>query len=46
MRMQPPRTIAFLTATLALFFAGLFLAAYAAGWPHGTFRPTVLISPG
>lgn len=43
--MQSPRTMAFLTAALALFTAGLLLAAYAAGWPGSTESPTVLIAP-
>jgi ABC-type enterochelin transport system permease subunit len=43
MRMQIPRTIALLTAALALFVAGLLLAAYAAGWPR-SIEP-VLLTP-
>ena len=43
--MQTPRTVALLTAALALFMAGLLLAAYARGWPQATEHPTVLIAP-
>jgi hypothetical protein len=45
MRLQNPRTMAFMLAALALFMAGLLLAAYAAGWPRSTVPPTVLITP-
>jgi hypothetical protein len=45
MRLQNPRTIALLTAGLALFTAGLVWAAYAAGWPTRTMPPMVLIAP-
>ena len=43
--MQSPKTLASLIAALALFAAGLLLAAYAGGWPRGTEHPTVLIAP-
>ncbi|HEY3068840.1 MAG TPA: hypothetical protein VGJ34_00875 [Gaiellaceae bacterium] len=43
--MENPRTTALMMAALALFMAGLLLAAYAAGWPRSTVPPTVLITP-
>ena len=43
--MQSPRTMALLTAALALFMAGLLVAAYAGGWSQGTEHPTALIAP-
>jgi hypothetical protein len=43
MWVQTPRAIVLLIAALALFVAGLVLAAYAAGWPRIT--GPVLMTP-
>jgi hypothetical protein len=45
MRMQNPRKSVVLTAALALFIAGLLLAAHVAEWPRTHQPPTILITP-
>jgi hypothetical protein len=40
-----PRILVIITAALALFIAGLLLAAYASSWPPNTNEPTVFGSP-
>ena len=39
-----PRILLVITAALALFMAGLFLAAYAGTWPPDIKQPTVFSS--
>jgi hypothetical protein len=45
MRMQNPRTSVLVIATIALFMAGLLLAAYATGWADDNAPPPVMFTP-